>query len=163
MRCRSCDYDLRALAARLCPECGRAFDPADPTTFDTSETADGSRRVFRRTALGFCAISLLAVLLPHVSACVATISLGHWPRQYIDDGAGGPLCTLLNWAAIVLLMLIVVTPLALLAAMIGAAAAVPRGARRAAIYWLLAAFLVNVGAIMLMRLDPLGVMTWIMD
>jgi rRNA maturation protein Nop10 len=162
VRCRSCDYDLRALAARLCPECGRAFDPADPTTFSDGDHV-GWRRFVRRTALGFCAISLLAVLLPHVSACVATITLGHWPRIYIDDGAGGPLCAVLNWVSIILLMSIVVTPLALLAAMIGAVAVVPRGERRAAIYWLLAAFLVNVGAIVLMRLDPLGVMEWIMD
>jgi hypothetical protein len=38
VRCLSCKYDLRNLtsgAKHRCPECGRAFDPKDPTTFDT--------------------------------------------------------------------------------------------------------------------------------
>ena len=29
-RCVACDYPLRGLPGRRCPECGRAFDPADP-------------------------------------------------------------------------------------------------------------------------------------
>lgn len=33
MRCLSCLYDLRNLAEHRCPECGREFDPNDPSTF----------------------------------------------------------------------------------------------------------------------------------
>jgi hypothetical protein len=33
MRCLSCHYDLKNLPENRCPECGRAFDPNDPTTF----------------------------------------------------------------------------------------------------------------------------------
>ena len=43
MRCLSCQYDLSHLTpteegGHRCPECGRAFDPNDTTTFDTSWT-----------------------------------------------------------------------------------------------------------------------------
>jgi hypothetical protein len=33
VRCLSCKYDLSHLAEHRCPECGREFDPSDPTTF----------------------------------------------------------------------------------------------------------------------------------
>jgi hypothetical protein len=31
--CLNCGYSLHALTARRCPECGRRFDPDDPTTY----------------------------------------------------------------------------------------------------------------------------------
>jgi hypothetical protein len=31
-RCQGCQYPLRGLTEARCPECGRPFDPADPTT-----------------------------------------------------------------------------------------------------------------------------------
>ena len=33
VRCLGCGYRLRGLAGTVCPECGRRFDPADPTTY----------------------------------------------------------------------------------------------------------------------------------
>lgn len=41
MRCKHCRYRLDGLADNRCPECGEAFDPDDPTTFDA-----GSRSAF---------------------------------------------------------------------------------------------------------------------
>lgn len=32
--CRGCNYALRGLSGPRCPECGRAFDPADPATMN---------------------------------------------------------------------------------------------------------------------------------
>jgi hypothetical protein len=32
-RCCQCNYQLRGLTSRRCPECGREFDPHDPETF----------------------------------------------------------------------------------------------------------------------------------
>lgn len=33
MRCIACDYLLKDLTERRCPECRRGFDPNDPSTF----------------------------------------------------------------------------------------------------------------------------------
>jgi hypothetical protein len=33
MYCRKCNYNLAGNRSRTCPECGRPFDPADPTSF----------------------------------------------------------------------------------------------------------------------------------
>ena len=35
--CKGCGYSLRALTLPRCPECGRPFDPDDPTTMDLPE------------------------------------------------------------------------------------------------------------------------------
>jgi hypothetical protein len=43
MLCKSCHYPLKQLAEPRCPECGRAFDPHDPTTFETTVIGAGSR------------------------------------------------------------------------------------------------------------------------
>ena len=32
MHCLGCRYDLTGNVSNRCPECGRAFDPADPET-----------------------------------------------------------------------------------------------------------------------------------
>ncbi len=37
MYCLKCDYTLNYLTTIACPECGRAFDPADPTTYRSGE------------------------------------------------------------------------------------------------------------------------------
>ncbi len=37
-RCWTCNYALQALPTPRCPECGRAFDPADPTSMNLGRT-----------------------------------------------------------------------------------------------------------------------------
>jgi hypothetical protein len=39
--CLHCGYSLRGLRAARCPECGREFDPLDPSTFRQPGTASG--------------------------------------------------------------------------------------------------------------------------
>src|SRR5438105_3678911 len=46
--CRGCGYVLHGLAQNRCPECGRAFDPADRKTYATSRRALLLRRWLRR-------------------------------------------------------------------------------------------------------------------
>jgi hypothetical protein len=40
VRCKTCHYSLAGLTGppHRCPECGREFDPDDPTTFETPES-----------------------------------------------------------------------------------------------------------------------------
>jgi hypothetical protein len=45
-RCLGCDYLLRDLPTPRCPECGRPFDPLDPTTMRTGRAGDDLRRWF---------------------------------------------------------------------------------------------------------------------
>jgi len=47
-RCLGCGYLLQGLPAHTCPECGRKFDPADPTTFDTRPPHWQRRRWIKR-------------------------------------------------------------------------------------------------------------------
>ncbi|MCH8146875.1 MAG: hypothetical protein IH987_02645 [Planctomycetes bacterium] len=42
--CIDCDYFLRGLDVSVCPECGRAFDPSDATTFQHPSRPVGWRR-----------------------------------------------------------------------------------------------------------------------
>ncbi len=42
-RCLGCGYALRGLIEPRCPECGRAFDPNDPTTYSSETRLDGWR------------------------------------------------------------------------------------------------------------------------
>ena len=53
MLCRKCGYPLRALVSPVCPECGRPFDPTDPTTF--------ARRQSPLFTIGIIAVTLLAI------------------------------------------------------------------------------------------------------
>ncbi|MCG3131507.1 MAG: hypothetical protein FLDDKLPJ_02300 [Phycisphaerae bacterium] len=46
--CLFCGYNLHGLPSDLCPECGRAFDPANPRTFDVRP--GGRHRAIRRRA-----------------------------------------------------------------------------------------------------------------
>jgi hypothetical protein len=60
MLCRSCDYDLAATGTGRCPECGRAFDPGNPSTFETRRRATQAiLGVVLAIGLGFAAYGLL--------------------------------------------------------------------------------------------------------
>jgi hypothetical protein len=57
MLCLGCGYDLRGLPENRCPECGRAFDPVDPTTF-AAGMRDG------RPYLALSVLSAVVVAVP---------------------------------------------------------------------------------------------------
>ncbi|MGE0480990.1 MAG: hypothetical protein AB7Q17_11015 [Phycisphaerae bacterium] len=56
-RCRGCGYLLRGLAAPICPECGRKFDPADATTYQLR-----GRRRYGRIVLLLSALAAIGGL-----------------------------------------------------------------------------------------------------
>lgn len=69
--CLSCHYTLTGVPTARCPECGRDFNPADPTTFGPQESA--LIRVARRCAamqpsLRFCALVAVGLLIVNVIA-----------------------------------------------------------------------------------------------
>jgi hypothetical protein len=61
VRCLSCGYDLRNLTEHRCPECGREFDPNDPSTFEARAV---SRSVNVVVGIGFLLIAILILALP---------------------------------------------------------------------------------------------------
>ena len=63
-RCLGCGYWLRGLTTPMCPECGRAFDPGDLSTFDHDPHARRRRRRAARIAVWGTVIVLVAVFAP---------------------------------------------------------------------------------------------------
>ena len=62
MRCLSCHYNLKNLPEHRCPECGRGFDPDDPSTFKTRPLR-GPFHARRVTILGLCTLTTVAICL----------------------------------------------------------------------------------------------------
>jgi predicted RNA-binding Zn-ribbon protein involved in translation (DUF1610 family) len=63
-RCLTCGYLLRGLSEPVCPECGRAFDPADESTFDMRPLGWRRRRWIKRGAVALGVAVLYAVVGP---------------------------------------------------------------------------------------------------
>lgn len=71
MRCKSCDYSLENLPEHRCPECGRAFDPNDPQTWNMP----GERQRKRARLIGL--IVLAALILFLIAAFIPVLQ--HYP------------------------------------------------------------------------------------
>jgi predicted amidophosphoribosyltransferase len=63
VRCLSCKYDLKNLTEHRCPECGREFDPNDPTTYFTRTRAITPRRFLRITLVAYALSQAITVYL----------------------------------------------------------------------------------------------------
>ncbi len=88
MYCLGCQYDLRGLPERRCPECGRAFDPQDPATYLKVPTQP--RPYFLLVLIWLVPILLFAMLL-------LTLGVGRGlPIRELLWGLGVALCGLLN-------------------------------------------------------------------
>lgn len=62
--CLHCSYPLRGLPENVCPECGHAFDPTDPTTYLPKPRAGRLRRWAPRLLTGVLIITLLYAFAP---------------------------------------------------------------------------------------------------
>ncbi len=64
--CRDCGYSLHRLGTAKCPECGRPFDPDDPTTFASRSRRRQLRRIENRLVLAGLAMALLVLGIFHL-------------------------------------------------------------------------------------------------
>jgi hypothetical protein len=65
-RCLKCDYLLRGLDSRTCPECGQAFDPADPGTYRLAAPfVAGRAQVAALVLLTLADLAYLTINGPH--------------------------------------------------------------------------------------------------
>ncbi|MFH0983039.1 MAG: hypothetical protein V2A79_16090 [Planctomycetota bacterium] len=87
-RCLTCGYLLRDLPQSVCPECGRAFDPADSRTYDAEPEKRRRRRWIKRSALVLSVLLLIVGFFPRramkgtvtftCANCGETITVHRW-------------------------------------------------------------------------------------
>jgi hypothetical protein len=63
VHCPTCGYLLSGVHLAVCPECGGAFDPRDPRSYDRTPRARHRRRISRATGWGLLGIAGLATVL----------------------------------------------------------------------------------------------------
>jgi hypothetical protein len=67
VRCKTCHYSLLSLPGppHRCPECGREFDPGDPSTWEIEALANGRRLTWVMLVLLIVmALFLIAAFIP---------------------------------------------------------------------------------------------------
>ena len=64
IRCKHCRYRLDGLDEHRCPECGAAFDPDDPQTFECG----GRYRIFATAVAALAAGFVLGIVATGVTA-----------------------------------------------------------------------------------------------
>ena len=62
--CLTCGYLLHGLPDAVCPECGRPFDPADPTTFNPDPMKNRRSRRINRLAVAVAMLLLIVGFAP---------------------------------------------------------------------------------------------------
>ncbi len=92
--CTGCGYRLRGLPAPLCPECGRSFDPADPTTYVADPTRRRRRLWVKRGAVVLAIVVLLIIFAPRrilqskmtftCTQCAQVLSFSRWEPKPPD-------------------------------------------------------------------------------
>jgi hypothetical protein len=78
MHCRKCGYQLAGLSENRCPECGRAFDPANPSSYDRDP---GRWRSRRRERAIFKVVSAVAAILAIFEVCLLCFYRPEWQRE----------------------------------------------------------------------------------
>jgi len=73
VRCLTCSYILKGLAEHRCPECGRAFDPGDATTYVTAMRCG-------RTLLAQSVLLGVAMIAPLLLAVLADMGIVNFPN-----------------------------------------------------------------------------------
>jgi hypothetical protein len=163
MYCAGCGYVLKDLPESRCPECARAFDPADPHTFREVPP----HRLTPRQARAFltfhwCLTVLSAGLTaPILNFGAAWLVLGHAPRVSLDDPKYIPNFGWLH--AICGLWMIAAIPSTLLGALVPGYVAAASFPQRSFGWWLWRACMppvVFVLSIIAIRYSQAGIIEW---
>lgn len=167
MWCRQCEYDLTGLVIARCPECGHAFDPADPATFTTEWTKGVARTgIWIPFALATCPLFTLTGL--YLTWLAARWSLGHWPRMNADDPKFIGL-TVDALRAVTSLMMVLGLPCGVLGCLVTSimysSTTLDSVSRRRARLRLLVMFALTslLVYLVVLKCDPGGVYEWFMD
>lgn len=158
MNCLGCGYELEGLPAGPCPECGRAFDPADERTYTLPRWEAPPRGLLALSVAALASPVLLHLLL-HVMLLVARVQLGRWPHTHGLDGPssmGGVVRLVWSAAILALFAAPMVMPLGFLGLAAVWAADRWRGLLGAVVVLTLWAALWLIG-------DPLGVWIWFFE
>lgn len=158
MNCLGCGYELSGLPAGSCPECGRAFDPANERTYTLRRWEAPPRWLFALTVAGLAWPTALHLWM-HAMLLAARVQLGRWPHMHgMDDpsGIGGLVPVFMGVA----LLAFAATPIVMLLALLGLAALWAPDRQRG----LIAAAAILLAWIALLAIgDPMDVWVWFLD
>ncbi len=164
--CCRCRHPLCGLTSSACPECGHAFDSADPSTYLTTPVPTG--RTLAGIAVILSTLPLLSSIALHATWLAGRLQLGHWPRSYLDDpnDIGGGLFQLLDVTAGLLLLstgLFVPLALTLAVAAIAQRALAERRLRLGQLSPILISIAVIAAGLACLAADPFRVLDLFMD
>lgn len=116
MHCLACRYALTGLSVPRCPECGRAFDPRDPSTYAVDET---QRRPRWPAVLAIAGLAWPVLVHGWLYATLVAgrLVLGRWPSPSgADDPKYIPVVASMHLVALLAVMF---TPLAMIGGFYG--------------------------------------------
>lgn len=93
LHCLTCSYDLSSLATGICPECGRAFDRDDPSTFDTRTR---TKRLLIRIATGLVISVLCFGTMVGAAWVASSIEFDSFHSAVFSYAAVGAACALVT-------------------------------------------------------------------
>lgn len=163
MKCLACDYDLRSLTADRCPECGRAFDPADAATFRVGEQRTVAEDA-RRLAFISGALPLITVGALNIAWIAARLELGRWPEPHVDRASriGGALDVILPATGVLFVLLPSALLVCVLAGLLAlGASAVTRREVRRSLGTCAASIGLCAASIGYLFGDPQGILNWL--
>ncbi len=90
MHCALCNYTLDGLPAGVCPECGEAFDPANPRSIRTmsAHALAGRGKMLWILLVTSNVVLVSPTLFAWLAALDARQERGRWPVPIMDDPKG---------------------------------------------------------------------------
>ena len=158
MFCRACGYCLDGCVSPQCPECGKPFNPDDPSTF---ARFTGSKSYWWPLFLSIAWVAAFFGAL-YFLWIAAWVELGHPPRG--ASGGVSSLALLRNLVQVLLLSVLIVAPASLLWAAVVEIVRIRRHGIRAGGTLILANLAVWLIAFLwVVALDPMDVFRWFID